>query len=106
MQPFRTLSPDDVSTLLAANDEVFLVDIREPRQFHAGHIEGAISLPADDFADRYERELSPDDTVIIVCEKGLTSEAAAKFLVAQGFTDVSTMAGGMKAWTGPFTSPR
>jgi rhodanese-related sulfurtransferase len=71
------------------------------RPFRSGHIPEAIHLPAEDFADRFTRELSPDDPVILVCEKGANSEAAARFLVAQGFTDVATMAGGMLAWNGP-----
>lgn len=80
------------------------MDVREPRQFHAGHIQDAILLPADDFADRYTRELEPDDPVILVCERGRTSEAAARFLLQQGFTDVATMDGGMLAWNGPLES--
>lgn len=100
-EPFRTLSPDEVFAALRSEEEIFLVDVRESRPFHAGHIADAILLPAGDFADRYTRELDPDDAVIIVCERGDTSAAAAKFLVTQGFTNVATMAGGMRAWTGP-----
>lgn len=101
---FQTLTPDEVGARLASGNEVFLIDVREGREYHAGHIADAILLPAGDFADRYERELEPDDSVILVCERGQTSEAAARFLVSQGFTDVSTMAGGMQAWTGPLVT--
>jgi rhodanese-related sulfurtransferase len=101
---FRTLTPDEVASALAGSDEVFLIDIREPRQYHAGHIADAIFLPAGDFADRYTRELDPEDKVIIVCERGETSAAAARFLVSQGFSDVATMEGGMRAWTGPLAA--
>ena len=103
---YKTFSPDDLASRLTSGEEVFLLDVREPRQFHAGHIPDAISLPADDFADRYEREINPDDPVVIVCERGQTSVAAAKFLVSLGFTDVATMDGGMKAWIGPLVLPR
>lgn len=101
---FKTVTPDEVAAKLAAHEEIFLVDVREMRPFRARHIEGAIHLPAGDFADRYTRELDPEDEVILVCERGQTSEAAAKFLVAQGFTNVATVAGGMDAWTGPVVS--
>jgi rhodanese-related sulfurtransferase len=99
--PFKTLTPEEVAAKLAAGEEVFVVDVREPRDYHAGHIADALLLPADTFADRYARELDPDDEVILVCEKGLTSEAAARFLLSQGFSNVATMAGGMRAWAGP-----
>ncbi|MDX1934260.1 MAG: rhodanese-like domain-containing protein [Capsulimonadales bacterium] len=100
-EPFRRLSPAEVEAILDRGDEVFVVDVREPRAFREGHISEAISLPADDFADRYSREISPDDPVIVVCQRGQTSVAAAGFLASQGFTNVSTMEGGMNAWNGP-----
>ena len=95
---YRTLTPTEVAAVIERGDEVFLVDIREPRPFHAGHLPEAISLPAGDFAERYQREVNPDDPVILICEKGLNSIAAAQFLLSQGFTDVATMKGGMVAW--------
>ncbi len=98
---FRTLSPTEVADALQTDEEIFLVDIREPRQFHAGHIADAILLPAGDFADRYTREIDPEDAVIVVCERGENSVAAARFLSDQGFANVATMEGGMLAWSGP-----
>ena len=101
---FRTQTPEEIQARLNSGEEVFILDTRDPRQFHAGHLPEAILLPAEDFADRYTREVDPEDPVILVCEKGQTSEAAARFLVSQGFTEVATMAGGMRAWTGPLVS--
>ena len=95
------LMPEEVAAKLAAGEEIFLVDIREPRPYHARHIPDAILLPAGDFADRFQRELDPADEVILICERGQNSEAAARFLISQGFTNVATMAGGMAFWTGP-----
>ena len=100
---YKNLDPDEVREKLERGDEVFLVDVREPRQFHKGHIPDAILLPAADFAERYDREIDPEDEVILVCERGETSAAAAKYLVLQGFSNVATMAGGMAAWDGPLT---
>jgi adenylyltransferase/sulfurtransferase len=95
------VTPEAVAARLAAGDEIFLIDVREPRPFHSQHIPGAILLPAGDFADRFGRELDPEDDVVLVCERGHTSEAAARFLIAQGFRHVASMTGGMLAWTGP-----
>lgn len=109
---YKVLSPEQVREQLhrdssaPTGDEPFVLDVREARAFHAGHIPDAISLPADVFADRYEREIEPDDPVILVCERGETSEAAARFLVMQGFHHVTTMAGGMNAWSGPLDSAK
>ena len=101
LKNYKTLTPDEVAQKLANGDEVFVVDLREPRPFRERHIPDAILLPSDEFADRYHRELDPDDEVILVCERGRTSEAAAQYLASLGFTNVATMAGGMNAWNGP-----
>ena len=98
---YKVLDPDTVAAKAADRSDVFFVDLRDGRDWARGHIPEAISLPADVFADRYTREIDPGDEVILVCERGLTSEAAAKFLAAQGFFHVATMAGGMNAYTGP-----
>jgi rhodanese-related sulfurtransferase len=98
---YQTVTPAEVAARVARRDDVFVVDLREPRQFHQGHIPEAIPLPADEFADRFSRELDPDDEVIVVCERGLTSREAAKFLASQGFANVATMEGGMAAYDGP-----
>ena len=73
----QTQTPEQVAARLQGDEEIFLIDVREPRDFHKGHIKDAISLPAGDFADRFERELDPGDAVVIVCERGQTSDAAA-----------------------------
>lgn len=96
----RLVTPAGVTEKLARREEIFLVDVRTPREYHKSHISDAILLPADDFADRYDRELDKDDAVILVCERGQTADAAARFLLAEGFTNVSVMVGGMSAWTG------
>jgi len=101
---YKTVMPAEVAEKVTAREDVFIVDLRAPRRFAAGHIPEAIPLPSDEFADRYTRELDPDDEVILVCERGLTSAEAAQFLAAQGFTNVATMAGGMSAYTGPLES--
>lgn len=96
-----TLTSAELAAKIAAGEEVFIVDVREPRPFLARRIPDSIHLPADDFVDRYTRELDAEDEVILICEQGRNSEAAAKFLMNQGFTNVASLEGGMAAWTGP-----
>lgn len=98
---YKVLTPAQVAARVARRTDAFLVDLRDGRDFARGHIPEAISLPADVFADRYAREIDADDEIILVCERGQTSEVAAKFLAGQNFSDVATMAGGMNAYDGP-----
>lgn len=101
MAPCPTLTSDELAAKIAAGEEVFIVDVRDPRPFLARHIPDSIHLPADDFVDRYTRELDAEDEVILICEHGRNSEAATRFLMNQGFINVASLAGGIAAWTGP-----
>jgi rhodanese-related sulfurtransferase len=102
----RYLDSEAVAALATARSEAFLIDLREPREYHAGHIPESLSLPAGDFADRYSREVEPEDSVVLICEKGMTAEAAAKYLKSQGFQDIAILRGGIAAYTGPLVKTR
>lgn len=74
-----------------------LVDVREPNEWNDGHIPGAIHIPLGDLARR-ANELIKDSPVITVCRSGHRSLTAADELIAQGFSDVASLNGGMIAW--------
>jgi rhodanese-related sulfurtransferase len=48
------------------NGDVVLVDVRPREEYEAGHIEGARSIPIDEFEDRLA-ELPPDHEVVAYC---------------------------------------
>ena len=74
--------------------EVTLLDVREPSEWRAGHVEGAIHLPLG----QLRTELVPDEKpVIVICHVGGRSQAAAEALKGAGF-DARNLAGGMLAW--------
>ncbi len=98
---YKTITPEEVQQKLARDEEVFVVDVRTPREYQQYHIPDAILLPTDEFADRFRRELNEDDEIILVCEHGIRSEAAASFLAGQQFENVATMTGGMSRYAGP-----
>ena len=76
-----------------------LVDVREPEEYLAGHLPGAINIPQADLASRLE-ELPRDRPLLVICQHGMRSLRAAQFLTQAGFTDVATVAGGTSAWLG------
>ena len=99
--PFYEISPQDVRARLEAGESLNLVDVRQPWEYAQSHIPGALLLPTDNFAARYAEMLNPDDEIICLCEHGVRSEAAARFLAAQGYSNVATMTGGMSVYDGP-----
>ena len=61
----QRISLDDAYTAYLDGSAVF-VDARSLDQYEQGHIPGALSLPADEIADRLD-ELDPDDPIIAYC---------------------------------------
>jgi phage shock protein E len=89
----------DVQTVngLMNDPEVFLIDVREPYEYEAGHIPGITLIPMGDIASRLN-EIPTDKEVIITCRSGNRSGQVADYLRAQGFTNVHNMEGGILAW--------
>jgi len=74
-----------------------VVDVREPAEYAAGHVPGAISIPQADLALRLD-QVPRDRDVLVVCEGGVRSLRAAKFLRQTGFSKVTNLVGGTSAW--------
>lgn len=74
-----------------------ILDVREPEEWADGHIPGSIHIPLGELATRASA-LEPDQPVIAVCRSGGRSLTAAEILLAAGFSDAKSMAGGMLEW--------
>lgn len=93
-------SAEAVNTMLAA-DQVTVIDIRSAADFAAGHIEGAVNLPAADVRD-YIDGLDSYNEISIVCYTGQTASWLTCLLQLAGYKDVYSMAFGMSAWAEEF----
>jgi rhodanese-related sulfurtransferase len=89
----------DVQTVAAVKDNpgVFLLDVREPDEYAAGHIPGITLLPMGEVPARLS-EIPTDKEVIVTCRTGNRSSQVVDFLREQGFTNVHNMEGGIVAW--------
>lgn len=74
-----------------------LVDVRTTEAFNAGHVPQARSVPLGDL-EKKAGSLPKNKPLIVICDVGRTAIGAATRLRAQGFTDVVTLEGGLKAW--------
>lgn len=72
-----------------------LVDVRNPGEFDAGSIPGAINVPLDQLRDRLA-EL-PDAPLVVHCQVGQRGHTAARILTQHGF-DVRNLDGGYRTW--------
>ncbi len=76
-----------------------LLDVRQPKEYDAGHLPGARLLPLKELPQRLG-ELDPGLPTIVYCASGRRSTAATKLLLGAGFQEVYNMEGGIKAWHG------
>ena len=80
----------------AMKDEALVVDVREPNEYAAGHVPGALLLPLAMVPLRHS-ELPKGETVYLICQTGGRSFTAATWLAQQGY-DVRNVTGGTSDW--------
>jgi glyoxylase-like metal-dependent hydrolase (beta-lactamase superfamily II)/rhodanese-related sulfurtransferase len=85
------------AALEARSAEAVLVDVREPDEYVAGHVPGAVNVPQADLASRLD-ELPPERQILVICQGGFRSLRAAQFLKQQGYDRVVNVEGGTAAW--------
>jgi rhodanese-related sulfurtransferase len=94
----RTASIDATgATELLATRSAVLVDVRQPAEWNAGHIDGALHIPLSQLAGRLD-QLPCGKTIVTLCRTGHRSGIAARTLSRAGH-DVLNPKGGINAWT-------
>jgi rhodanese-related sulfurtransferase len=91
------ITPSDAVRL--ANSGALLLDVRDAKDYEAGHIIDARHIPPGDLAARAETlKKYKEKPVIVYCESGFASAGAARALRASGFGKVVTLRGGLQNW--------
>ena len=87
-----------IEDLTARAGKSVLLDVREPGEYHHGHVPGAVNLPQAELATRLS-EIPRDGEVLVICQGGYRSLRAAQFLQQTGYFDrVASVRGGTGAW--------
>ena len=90
------LEPSDVEGRVG---DVVLIDVREPDEYEAGTLAGALHIPRGVLESTIESRLPDRDRpVVLFCAGGSRSVLAAASLEAMGYSDVASMAGGFNRW--------
>jgi rhodanese-related sulfurtransferase len=99
--------PWDVEEKLGTDEPPLLLDIREPDEFSAMHIENSLHVPRGilESACEYDYEETVRDLVeartrevIVVCRSGNRSALAAFTMQLMGYQKVSSMKTGLRGW--------
>jgi len=86
--------PEHPASMLAADAAV--LDVREPDEWAAGHIETALHIPIGEVTGRLD-DLPQAEPLYVICRSGGRSARVTEFLRAQGRAAVN-VAGGMQDW--------
>lgn len=73
-----------------------IVDVRQPSEYHGGHIKGAVNYPLDNIS-KITKSIKKDTDVIVYCLSGARSGAAARQLKSLGYTKVHDL-GSIGRW--------
>ena len=81
--------------------QVRIIDVREPEEFQAGHLPGAVNIPRGLLEFRIDGHPVLCDRnccIVMQCQSGGRSALATVAMQALGYTDVVNLAGGFAAW--------
>lgn len=102
----QAMTAHELTQLLFAQEELFILDVRNTNDYEAWRIEGhrvvSVNIPYFDLLDGVEavREQIPvKQKVLVVCAKEGSSIFIAEMMAEAGYTNVSYLSGGMKAWS-------
>jgi len=87
------------ATQLINREDALVLDVRNADEFNKGHILNARNMPLSQLDTRIaEIEKLKEKPVIVACESGNRSGAAAAALRKRGFARVFNLSGGIGAW--------
>jgi rhodanese-related sulfurtransferase len=102
----KEVTPEQAHEILTKDASVVYIDVRTEREFANGHPQGAVNIPVafpdpargmmmnTDFVKVVEANFPREKKVIVGCQAGPRSTAAANLLQQAGFQDVSNLLGG------------
>ena len=92
----ENLEPADVARWLAERS-IVLIDVREPQEYAAERIHGALLYPLSTFDPLVLRDLG-DRKIVLHCGSGMRSAKALAACEAAGVAIASHLKGGIQAW--------
>lgn len=90
------IDPGGLAELMRSDNDLQVIDVREPYEREAGHIAGTAHIPMNELAAR-AGEIDKERPVVFYCRVGVRSDMAAQAFRASGYRALS-MEGGLVRW--------
>jgi rhodanese-related sulfurtransferase len=92
--------PAEINTAMAYEmfeEGAYMLDVRNPDEWVEYHVDGATLIPLPELEGRVN-EVPRDQEIIVICNSGNRSQVARDILLEAGFTNVTSIAGGIQGW--------
>jgi len=94
-----TITAKDLKNMMDNDENIFVVDVREPNEYEIVSIPGATLIPKGEFISGAALEKLPQDKRIVLhCKSGARSAEALAIVKDAGFSDAVHVGGGVLAW--------
>lgn len=94
----RTVSAQQLVDMVN-RENALVVDVRDRKEFQAGHIVDAVNIPQSSLESRLdELKKHRERPVVVVCRIGQNAGTAGTLLRKAGFEQVSRLSGGIAEW--------
>ncbi len=97
LEPELEISPTELNAKILNQDELVILDVREPHEFDVCRIPKSKLIPLAEVEKRVA-ELDRGSEIVVHCRSGARSAKAVKFLREAGFEKVKNLKGGILAW--------
>jgi adenylyltransferase/sulfurtransferase len=94
------ITPAEFKKQWDAGRRPVLIDVRQPDEWEVCNLQefGAKLIPLGEIPQRFA-EIPKDGDIVVQCRSGGRSAQAQKFLLAQGYTQVQNLSGGILRWS-------
>ncbi len=93
----KQLLPEEAAQLIATNSPI-IIDVRDVDSFTLGHIAHAIQFSSLPEMKEFCQKTPKTQPILVYCYHGISSQAVAQHLCAQGFKEVYSLTGGYEKW--------
>ena len=102
-QSFKIISPEDLQTMLQQQPALLLIDTLPAEHFNAIHLPGAVNACIYDmtFVNQINTLCRDSGAAIVLygsSSNSLDSRTAAEKLIADGYSNISVLEGGIDHW--------
>ncbi|WP_428603195.1 rhodanese-like domain-containing protein [Sedimenticola sp.] len=93
----KEINSQELESKLAANEDIYLLDIRSEAEVVGGMLPSSKHLPMHLIPLKIT-EFSQDKDIVLYCRSGARSYHACRYLMQQGFDNVINLRGGIIDW--------